>query len=113
MCFILEIQGVDVVLREGKSSKIPNVQKTKDSTAEEVMDDTYLNKLLSLFINKLKVLVSDVHIRFEHSSSSMKAIGAHIDQIHLDTIKGDTFSSSSSFSSSCANKTFALHSLSI
>ena len=106
MCFVLEIQGVDVVLKERKPVKIPEARKTKEITVEEEMDDTYLNKLLSLLINKLKVTISDVHIRYEHPSSSMKAIGAHVEQIQLDTIKSDLPSSN-------AHKSFSLQSLSI
>ncbi|CBK24768.2 uncharacterized protein [Blastocystis hominis] len=106
MYFLIEIQGVDVVLKEGKSVKNPKVGKIEEITAEEEMDDTYLNKLLSLLINKLKVTISDVHIRYEYPSSSMKAIGAHVEQIQLDTIKSDIPSSN-------ANKSFSLQSLSI
>ena len=89
MCFIVEIQGVDVVMSKGKSSQTTEMRNIKEKSTEEVMDDTYKNKLLSLLLNKLRVLISDVHIRFNYPSSSMKAIGAYIDQIHLDTIKND------------------------
>ena len=72
----------------------------------EIMDDTYRNKLLSFFMNKLRVSISQVHIRFEHPYSSTVAVGACIDHIKLDTLEN-------SRGSSCICKSLSLLSLSI
>ena len=102
---LLDIRGVNVIMNS-ETHRTSDCVGNKQESRAEIMDDTYRNKLLSFFMNKLRVSISQVHIRFEHPYSSTVAVGACIDHIKLDTLEN-------SRGSSCICKSLSLLSLSI